>query len=125
MNAEGFGQLDNGKKPQHLVLQRGQQQVTPGALGLHPREHQRRHSAGIDELQTGQVGDYLRRAGRDRHQRGGDARGVCYVKLPTQRNDNLTVAFAGTQSHADHASAFLRLQQGGVWTRQQVRQFSP
>jgi hypothetical protein len=125
MNGEDVGQLDNGKNPQHLVLRRGQQQVTPGAPGLHPRERQRRHSAGVDELQTGQVNDYLRRTGRDRHQRGGDARGVYYVKLPTQGNDNLTVAFAGTQSHTDHGSAFLRLQQGGVSTRQQVRHFSP
>jgi hypothetical protein len=29
MNAEDLGEVDNGKNPQHLVLRRGQQQVTP------------------------------------------------------------------------------------------------
>ena len=58
-------------------------------------------------------------------ERGGDARGLCYVKLPAQRDNSLAVAFADTQIHADHARAFLRLQQGGVSTRQLVHQFSP
>src|SRR5260370_19070489 len=52
MNGEDFGQVDNGKNPQHLVLRRGQQQVTPGAPRLHPPEHQPRPSAAADELQT-------------------------------------------------------------------------
>ena len=52
MNGEDLGQPDDSKNPQHLALRRGAQQVTPSAPGLQPREYQRRHAAGVDELQA-------------------------------------------------------------------------
>jgi hypothetical protein len=121
INAEDLSQADDSQNPQHPILRRGQQQVTPRPPGL----HQRRHSAGVNKLQARQIDDYLPRPGRDPGLRGSDSRGVCYVKLPPQRNNSLTVAFADTQINADHGCAFLRLQQGGVLTRQLVHQYSP
>ena len=50
-----------------------------------------------DELQACQVNDDPRLAGNGRH-----IRGICQVKLPAQRDDNMAVAFAGTQIHAEH-----------------------
>jgi hypothetical protein len=123
MDGEDIDQLGNGKNSQHLVLRGGQPQVTPGAPGLPPDEHQGCHAAGVDELQASQVDDDRLLAGHDRHERGRGAGGVCYVKLPAQLDDSPSVA-AGTQIYADHRSAFLLQQQGGDLTQRLVRQFS-
>ena len=64
---------------------------------------QRCHAAGVDKLQGRQINDYLRVAGRN-HRR--DTHGICFVKLPAQRDDNATAAFAGTQIHTDHGGRF-------------------
>ena len=114
MQREGIDQPGEGEDPQHLLLRRGEQQLTPGAPGQVPPAHQRCHAAGIDELQGRQIDDDLRLAGRDRRDRGRDTGSVRHVKLPAQRDDNLTVAFAGTQIHSGHRGAFLFRQQGGV-----------
>jgi hypothetical protein len=122
MNGKDIDQARKGKNPQHLLLRRGQQQLTTGVPGLPPPPHERGHPAGVDELQACQVDDDIALAGRDRSERSRDAHGVCYVKHPAQRDDHLTVAFAGTQIHADQWDAFLLRQQGGVWARRLIRQ---
>lgn len=104
MDGKGIDQAREGKNPQYLLLRRGQQQLTTSVPGLPPPTRQRGHPAGIDELQACQVDDDIALAGRGRRERNRDARGVCYVKHPAQRDDNLTVAFAGTQIHADHGA---------------------
>jgi hypothetical protein len=65
-----------------------------------PRAHQRCHAAGVGEFQPSQINDDIALAGRD-------SRGVCYAKLPAQRNDDPTTAFAGTQIHANHGDTVL------------------
>lgn len=102
MNGEDIDQPDEGKDPQHLLLRRGQQQLTPRLPGQVPAAHQRGQAAGIDELQACQIDDDLRAADRDRGERDRDTSGLRHVKLPPQRDDNLTVAFAGTQIHTSH-----------------------
>jgi hypothetical protein len=50
--------------------------------------------------------------------RRGRSRGThsaCQVNLPAHRDGNRTVAFPGTQIHADQGPAFLLKQDGGVW----------
>ena len=75
---------------------------------------QRRHAAAVDELQARQVNDDPRLAGNGRRERGRHIRGICQVKLPAQRDDNMAIAFAGTQIHAEHREGSLLQQQGGV-----------
>jgi hypothetical protein len=58
-----------------------------------------------------QINDDLPPAGRDRRDSGG------HVKLPAQRDDDLTVDFAGTHVRVRHRGAFLLQQQGGVLTQ--------
>ena len=45
--------------------------------------------------------DDPRVAGNGRRERGRHIRGIYQVKLPAQRDDNMAVAFAGTQIHAE------------------------
>jgi hypothetical protein len=123
MEGEGIDQTDDGKNPQHLLLRRGQQQVTAGAPGVLAPARQRCHAAGINEFQAAQINDDLRLAGRDCPEPGCDARGICDVQLPTQGHDS--DAFADTQIHADHGYAFLHEQQGGVLTQQLVHRPRP
>src|ERR1022692_4430751 len=85
---------------------------------------QRCHAAGVDEIQACQIDDDRQVAGRDRRERSRDTHSVCYIKLPAQRDDNVTVAFAGTQIHAEHGGAFLLQQQGGVLTQRRVYRYS-
>src|ERR1039458_8040419 len=85
---------------------------------------QRCHAAGVDEIQARQIDDDRQVAGRDRRERSRDTHSVCYIKLPAQRDDNVTVAFAGTQIHAEHGGAFLLQQQGGVLTQRRVYRYS-
>jgi hypothetical protein len=125
VDREDIEKASDGQNPQHLLLRRGQQQVTPGAPGVLTGKHQRCQAAGVDKFQTRQIDDGLALAGGDRRERSRDTRGVCQVKLPAQRDDNPTVTFSGTQVHADHGGAFLLQQQGGVWTQRQVRQLPP
>ena len=73
-----------------------------------------RDAAAVDELQARQVNDDPRLAGNGRRERGRHIRGIYQVKLPAQRDDNMAVAFAGTQIHAEHRGASLLQQQGGV-----------
>jgi hypothetical protein len=68
--------------------------------GVPPRALQRCHTAGVDEFQPSQINDDIALARRD-------SRGVCYAKLPAQRNDNPAIAFAGTQIHANHGDTVL------------------
>ena len=70
-----------------------------------------------------QINDDLRRPGRDRSERSRDTHGIHYVKYPAQRDDNVAVAFAGTQIHAEHGGAFLLQQQGGVLTQRRVHRY--
>ena len=107
MNGEDVDQPGEGKDPQHLLPRRGQQQLTPRLPGQVPAAHQRGQAAGIDELQACQIDDDLGAADRDRGERGRDTGGLRHVKLPPQRDDDLTVAFAGTQIRTSHRGAFL------------------
>jgi hypothetical protein len=125
MYREEIGPAGDGKNPQYPLLRRGEQQVALGAPRLLLRKHQGGQTARVDELQACQVDDDHPLPAHNRRERSRDARSVCYVKLPAQRDDSLTVAFAGTQIHADHESAFLLQQQGGVSIQRLVRQFSP
>jgi hypothetical protein len=91
MDREGIDQAGDGKEPHHPGLRRGEQQVTADVPSLLPNEHQRRHAAGVDELQPGQIHDDHRLAGRNLCERSRETRGVQYVKLAAQRDDNLAV----------------------------------
>ncbi len=102
MHGEVIDQAGNGKNPQHWLLWRGQQQVTASVPGVPAPARQRCHAARVDERQGRQVHDDLRLASRDVHERSLDIRGVYQVKLPAQRDDDMTVPFAGTQIHAEH-----------------------
>ncbi len=62
--------------------------------------------------------------GRDDHERRRDIRGVYQVKLPAQRDNDVAVAFAGAQIHAEHRCAFLLQQQGGVPAQRRLHQLS-
>jgi hypothetical protein len=99
----------SGPLPQltaHLLLPRGEQQLTPALPGQVPAAHQRCQVAGIDGLQARQIGDDLRLAGRERRERGRDTGGFRHVQLPAQRDDNLPAAIPGTQVHTSHKGAF-------------------
>ncbi len=122
MDGEAIDEAGEGKNPHHLLPRRSQQQITPGATGLPAPARQRCHTTGVDELQARKIHDDPRLASHDRGERSRDTRGVYDVKLPAQRDDNVTVAFAGTQIHAEHIPAFLLGQQGGVSTQRLVSQ---
>ena len=107
---------------QNVLLRRDEHQLPAGPPGLPAPIRQRRHPAGVDERQVRQVHDDLRRAGRGRCERRGDIRGVYQVKLPAQRDDNMTVAFAGAEIHPEHRGTFLLEQQGKVPAQRLVRQ---
>ncbi len=124
MQGEHIDQPGERKDPQHLLLRRGEQQLTPGPPGQVPPAHQRCQAAGIDELQARQIHDDLRLAGRDRREPGRDTGGLCYVKLSAQRDDSLAVSFADNQIHTSHRTAFLLQQQGGVLTQRLINQLS-
>jgi hypothetical protein len=100
MDGEDIDPAGESKDPQHLLPWGGQQQVTRGVPGMLTPARQRRHAAGVDELQAGQIGDDLWFAGRDRGKRSRNARGTCDVQLAAQRDDNVTAVLAGTQIHA-------------------------
>jgi len=104
MHGEVIDQAGSGESPQYRVPRRGEQQVTPGVPGVRAPAHERFHAARVDEIQGRKVHDDLRLAGRDGHERSRDTRGVYQVKLPAQRDDDMTVAFAGTQIHAEHSA---------------------
>jgi hypothetical protein len=125
MNGEVIDQLGNGKNPQHRLPRRGEQQVAPGVPGVRVAARERCHAAGVDELQARQIHDDLPLAARDSHKRSRHTRGVYQVKLPAQCDDDMAVAFAGTQIYAEHGYAFLLQQQGGVLTQRLVRQLPP
>jgi hypothetical protein len=74
----------------------GQQRVTPGVPGMLTPARERRHAAGVDELQAGQIDGYLWFA--DRGKRSRNAGGTCNVQLAAQRDDNVTAVLA--QIHA-------------------------
>jgi hypothetical protein len=57
MEGEDIVHAGEGKKSHHLVLRRGERQVTRGAPGLCPYEHRGCHAAGVDELQARQIDD--------------------------------------------------------------------
>ena len=56
--------------------------------------------------------------------RSRDIRGVYQVKLPAQRDNDMAVAFAGTQINAEHRCALLLQQQGGVPAQRRLHQLS-
>jgi hypothetical protein len=124
VNQEGIGQAGEGQNPQYLLLGRRQHQISSGLPGLPASARQRGHAAGVHEFQGLQVHDDCRPAGRDVRESSRDARGVCHVKFPAQRDDNVIAAFVGTQIRAEHRGVFLLGQQGGVWTRRLVRRSS-
>jgi hypothetical protein len=93
-----------------------------GVPGLLPRAHRRCHAPAVDELQACQIDDDLVLAGRGRRH---DGSGSCHVKLAAQRDGSRTVASAGSHIHAEHVGAFLRQQQGGVWTQRLAHQLPP
>jgi hypothetical protein len=119
MDGENIDQASDGKNPEHLLLRRGQQQVTPCVPGVLAPAHEGRHAAGIHELDACQINDDLRLLGRNCRKRSRDTHGIQYVEHPAQRDDNAAVAFPGIQNHAGHGNAFLRQQQGGVLTQRQ------
>jgi hypothetical protein len=125
VDREDLEKASDGENPQHLLLRRGQQQVTPGLPGMHTGEHQRCQAAGVDKFQARQIDDRHALASGDPHERSRDTRSVRHVKLPAQRYDNPAVTFPATQFHADHGGAFLLQQQGGVWTQRQLSQLPP
>jgi hypothetical protein len=96
MDGEEIEQAGGGKHPQHPRLRCGQQQVTPGAPGVLPPTHQGCQAAGVDKIQARQIHDDPRLAGRDRRKRSRHARGIEYVKLAAQCDNDVTIAFAGT-----------------------------
>jgi hypothetical protein len=122
MDGEVIEHASKGKNPQHLLLWRGQQHITPGMPGLLPDTCQRRQAAGVDEFQPSQINDDLALTGHGHLERSHDTRSVCDVKLPRQRHDSPAAAFACTQIHANHKDAFLLQQQGEVWARRLIRQ---
>jgi hypothetical protein len=66
MQGEDIDQPGEGRDPQHLLLRRGEQQLTPARRGQVPPAHQRCHAAGIDELQGRQIDNDLWLPDRDR-----------------------------------------------------------
>ena len=61
-------------------------QVTAGIAGMMPAAGQRRHPAGVNEVQFGQVDDDHGRPVRGRRQRHRDAGGVHQVEFTAQRD---------------------------------------
>ena len=125
MHGEDIEQAGDGEHPKHLPPRGGQQQVTPGVPGVLPRTHKGCQAAGVDEPQGRQIDDDPRLAGRDRRERSRGPRGVNYVKLAAQHDDDVTITVAGTQIQVEHEAAFLLQQQGGVWTQRLIRQHFP
>jgi hypothetical protein len=124
MDGEDLDQAGDSKDPQHLLLRRSQQQVTPGVPSVLPHAHERGQAAGVDELQACQINDDLPLAGGDLRERSRDKRGIGYVKLAAQHDNDATVGFTGPEFQAAHWGAFLLQQQGGGPTRRLVRQLS-
>jgi hypothetical protein len=120
MDGEEIEQVGGGKHLEHPPLWCGQQQVTPGVPGVFPRAHEGRQAAGVNKFQARQVHDDPRLADGDRCERTRDARGIKYVKLAAQRDNDMTIAFAGTKVHAEHRPALLLKRQGGVWTQRLI-----
>jgi hypothetical protein len=96
MDGEEIEQVGDGKHLEHPLLWCGQQQVTPRRADVLPPTHQRCQATGVDKPQARQIHDDPRLAGRDRRERTRHVRGIKYVKLAAQRDNDVTIAFAGT-----------------------------